>query len=429
MQFSDQELDKYSGDEIRRIRMVNYVSIITILTVVSYSVIYCFIDFFLFKPAIVFLLSTAIVFFIIVIINTLRYHKIAKVLVASVNPLSMAIISLIYFSKAPGFHVFLLLAAIIPVFLWSIKEKGILLFFILTDFTIYSVIEFFRPTIEHIIDLPDKYAEIFYSTNVVVCFMGAGFAVMVYLLLSNRKEEKLVQQTIELKKIQEQRDLIYSIITHDLRSSLNGQQQLSEIMLENYMTLSDSKRVSYIESINKSSKSLIKLFENLLEWSIYHSGKFQLNKANFDLSELLNDVSALMQENIKSKKINIIRNFSLSLKVNADYNMIATVTRNLLNNAIKYCNIGGEIEIKLSIKGNLAEVCIIDNGIGVAAKDLDRLFSFKEVFSTLGTNKEKGNGFGLKISKDFIEANSGTIWAESRENVGSRFCYSLPLVQ
>lgn len=427
MQFSAQELEKYSGDEIRRIRMVNYVSIITILTVVSYSVIYCFIDFFLFKSAIKFLLLTSLISFAVLLLNSFRYHKLSKVLIASISPLSMSVISLVYFGKDPDFHVFLLLAAIIPVFLWSINEKKILLLFVIIDIGIYIFLEFFRPTINHLIELPQEYIEIFRSTNVIVCFMGAGLAVLVYVVLSNRKEGKLVQQTLELKKIQEQRDLIYSIIAHDLRNSLNGQQQLTELMLENYMLLSDSKRVSYIESMNKSSRSLIKLFENLLEWSKFHSGKFQLSKSNFDLSKLLDDVSKLMEENMNTKEIKLIRNYSISIKVNADYNMIATVTRNLINNAIKYCNVGGEIEIKLYENKGKAEVCIVDNGIGIATKNLEKLFSFKEVFSTFGTNKEKGHGFGLKICKDFIEANKGSIWVNSEENIGSSFCYNLPI--
>ena len=106
--------------------------------------------------------------------------------------------------------------------------------------------------------------------------------------------------------------------------------------------------------------------------------------------------------------------------------MIELVFRNLISNAVKYCNNGGTISITSSIENQYIQVCVKDNGIGIAEDNLQKLFGLNN-YSTLGTNKELGTGLGLLLCREFINKNGGKIWVESTLNEGSKFCFTIPI--
>jgi two-component system, sensor histidine kinase and response regulator len=113
------------------------------------------------------------------------------------------------------------------------------------------------------------------------------------------------------------------------------------------------------------------------------------------------------------------------IKVMADYDMISTVMRNLINNAIKYSPKGGKIKITSNKTDKMIRICVTDTGVGIPEKYSDRLFDINSTYTSQGTNKELGSGLGLKLCGDFIKKNGGKIWVESELEKGSRFCFSL----
>lgn len=137
-----------------------------------------------------------------------------------------------------------------------------------------------------------------------------------------------------------------------------------------------------------------------------------------------NTIDALMI-NIENKSIKINVNIDEKTIVFVDENMITTVIRNLISNAIKFSHPEGLISIRCAQKDELVELSVIDNGVGIKKEDQEKLFRIDQHVTTLGTSEEKGTGLGLILCKEFVEKNSGEIWVESELNKGSAFIFTL----
>jgi len=424
--FSDDEIGLISEDEVRRIRMVNYIGVISMLTMLSYILLYAILDYNLLKPAIWFLSIGVSVIIGIIIINRLGYYNLGKILMALVNPFFMSGVVLFIFGNKPEFQIFLLLSAFVPLFLWSIKKPALLLFFIVLNVAIYIVIEFFAIEAKISVELPEKYIEWFHSTNVLVCFFGAGIAIAVYVILADKKEEKLVLQTKELEKSQQHRDFIYSVIAHDLRSPFNGFLGLTSLLVEDYDQLDDENRKKYVKLIYDLSNSLNSLLENLLGWSKMQSGKLILDLQTIQLKSVVNEIIKLLSGIIEKKNIQITNNIDDKIEVIADKYLISSVIRNLTTNALKFTSTNGVITIFSTIKNDKVELCIKDTGIGIPEKYITNLFDLSSKYMAQGTNSEKGSGLGLKLCKDFVHAMGGDIWVKSKVNKGTEFYFTVP---
>jgi len=163
-----------------------------------------------------------------------------------------------------------------------------------------------------------------------------------------------------------------------------------------------------------------------LQWARIQTDKIAFEPASFNINQLVEQNITLLNENLTDKKIDVKKKIPELYDVYGDPNMINTVIRNLLTNAIKFTNPGGEILVICHKKDGNIEVSMQDTGTGMSAETLEKLFRVDANFSTEGTQGETGTGLGLILCKEFVEKNGGTISVESNPGKGSRFSFTLP---
>jgi len=234
------------------------------------------------------------------------------------------------------------------------------------------------------------------------------------------KSEKILKESNATK------DKFFSIIAHDLKGPLHALQGFSELLKEGYSDYSDEDRIRYIRNIHEVAEQLNKLLQNLLDWSRSKTGRIEFHPENKYLSLIIKSTSDLLFEQARAKNITIFSKVTADVRVYCDENMIKTVIRNLISNAVKFTFPGGRILVEANNHGHEVVVCVADNGIGIPKNQISKLFRIDEVYKTDGTQKEKGTGLGLILCREFVEKNGGRIWAESDPGKGSRFYLTLP---
>ncbi len=245
---------------------------------------------------------------------------------------------------------------------------------------------------------------------------------------------KLSESYREIKLLNATKDKFFSIIAHDLKSPFSALLGFSELLLENHATYDDAEREEYIRFINDGSIKTYKLLENLLTWAQSQTGRIKFTPEKINIEELINEIISLLEEPAGNKEIKLISNTERDLSVNADKNMINTVIRNLISNAIKFTPKGGDITVKshkTTDENNqeFVKISIKDSGVGISPEIQTKLFKITENVSTKGTEKEAGTGLGLILCKEFVEKHNGKIWVESEVGKGSNFKFTIPLTK
>lgn len=257
---------------------------------------------------------------------------------------------------------------------------------------------------------------------ILLIAFGTIIGVLVlYLYFLKRRSNRNLQELNATK------DKLFSIIGHDLKGPLNSLTSFSFLLVNHIDSISKEEIKMLSLDIDKSLKNLFMLLENLLEWSRSQTGSIDFKPEEFDLAVVLKENEELLKVQAQNKKITIINDNKISLPVKVHQHSINTVVRNLLSNAIKFTPEGGKITITSDQKGNQFIVSVADTGLGMSAEVIQKLFLIGTKHSTLGTAKEKGTGLGLILCKDFVEKNGGTIHVESKEGVGSRFYFTVPV--
>ena len=258
-----------------------------------------------------------------------------------------------------------------------------------------------------------------------------------YLMILKELDEKSIKgknRIIEsdnnkLKELNIKKDKFFSIIAHDLKSPIGALTQLGQLLLENHNEIPINRREKIITSIADSSKKTFNLLENLLQWSRSESGRLTTNPISLDIREIIDSTINLLQENISGKSISIKKEFPENIEAFGDYNMISTVIRNILSNAIKFVHENGNIIVssEKNISDNKVKIYISDDGVGIKKRVMEKLFDIDSNYTSKGTNNESGTGLGLKLCKEFITKNNGEISVKSELNKGSTFCIILPV--
>lgn len=231
------------------------------------------------------------------------------------------------------------------------------------------------------------------------------------------------------KKASLNKDKFLSLLAHDLKGSFNGLIGFSDVLWNDYYELNDDQRKRYINKIKTISENTYKLLNNLLLWSKAHDGNIACNSKWFYLQSSVQSVVELYNEQAKSKGVSLVSFIKKDLTAYGDQNMIETILRNIISNAIKYSYQGGAIIIRASKTADCIFIIVEDNGIGISNQKISTLFNTHNTATTPGTLMEEGSGFGLLLSKELIELNNGKIWVESKLGEGSKFVFSLPLVR
>ena len=231
----------------------------------------------------------------------------------------------------------------------------------------------------------------------------------------------------ELRKTIAGRDKMYSVIAHDLRSPMASMKMLlNTIMMSVEKDKIDPDIFDMLEMSNKTSEEVFSLLDNLLKWTKSQLGKLTVISQKLDISGLADGVVEVMNSVAEVKHIKLIRTDHESFFVYVDIEMIKSILRNLISNAVKFSNPDSDIKVGIKAEDGKVIVSVTDSGKGIKKEDQHKLLKDSTHFTTYGTNSEEGSGLGLLLCRDFARKNGGELWFESEENLGSVFSFSLP---
>jgi signal transduction histidine kinase len=240
------------------------------------------------------------------------------------------------------------------------------------------------------------------------------------------QKEELLKMNDELHELNASKDKFFSIIAHDLKNPFNIIIGLSSLLKEEERSGDPATVRESVSVINSSAVQTYRLLENLLDWANSQRGKISFNPESINLSKIIEEEFNMLYDIAKDKNIVLRSYVDNSYAIEADRNMVKTILRNLISNAIKFTHRSGNVEVRAAIRDNNAEITISDNGIGMSEETMAKLFRIDANLTTLGTENEKGTGLGLFLCKEFVEKHGGTISVESKPGNGSVFRFVLP---
>lgn len=244
-------------------------------------------------------------------------------------------------------------------------------------------------------------------------------------------KQEIDQKTKDLISAIKNRDKLYSVIAHDLRSPLSSVKMILNLLVSELKNCGISNDLyELLDESNRTTENLFILLDNLLKWTKNQIGKLHLSIQKIDIIGITHGLIGLysLMTQGKNIEINVISN-SESIEIYSDTDIFKTIIRNLLSNAIKFSYSGSKIYISIDEKNDSVEICVEDFGCGISPERQALILADKEIgYTSYGTNNEEGSGLGLNLCKEFTEKLGGEIWFESELNKGSKFYISLPKV-
>ncbi len=246
-------------------------------------------------------------------------------------------------------------------------------------------------------------------------------------ITQQKQAERILKKSQkELLELNATKDKMFSIISHDLRSPIGTFKTILEYLTDNPNKLDSDKLNQILTSMKNSAGVTLNLLENLLFWAKSQQGSISYKPEKFSLCQIIEDIKILYQVSLAEKNIQINTFVNKLCIIYADFNMINTIFRNLISNAIKFTRQNGEIQIATKQQNDFAIISVKDNGVGIHEDRIKKLFTIEKNFSTPGTNNEKGSGLGLILCSEFVKKHGGEMKVESIMDEGSTFSFSIP---
>lgn len=239
-------------------------------------------------------------------------------------------------------------------------------------------------------------------------------------------QQELIESEKKLKLSNLTKDRFFSIISHDLKNASGSISGYLKFMRENFEAFSDEEKMSHLDDVNFAASQHNKLLHEILDWARLQQGKVDFNPTQFDVRSLFQEQKDLVELSLRDKGLNIEIKVDQDLNVYGDREMLKTVFRNLINNAIKFSFRNNKIVLSGKKKAEKVELSVIDFGMGMKIEDAEKIFDLNSKVQKAGTENEAGTGFGLKLVAELVEKNQGTIQVESELGKGSSFIVSLP---
>ena len=264
-----------------------------------------------------------------------------------------------------------------------------------------------------------------YIIIVFLLFILAVFFLLCCRTLSKRHKLAIETKNKELHDLNAAKDKFFSVIAHDLKTPAANIELLSETLKLRFDDLSEEEKKTCIDMLVESAKTHIDLLNTLLDLSRLRLGSKQFDPERLDIRNLVNDVLEQTKLQAQQKQIDQT-NQTDEYFAKADKNMITTVIRNIVVNAIKFTHPGGQVTVRAEKKDAEIVVSIADTGIGIAETMKKRIFEVDYNKSTTGTANEAGTGLGLVLCKEYVNRNGGRIWFETESGKGTTFFFTLP---
>ncbi len=237
---------------------------------------------------------------------------------------------------------------------------------------------------------------------------------------------KLKDSEKHLMSVNATKDKFFSIISHDLRNPFASIVSFSRILKRDISSLSKKELLELAAELDKSVEKINSLLENLLQWSRTQRGVIDFQPGYFSIKDAVTETIQLFNRMANEKDISISDNIDDSINAWGDLNMTRTIIRNLLSNAIKYSHKGGHVELYSHRQNDMVEISVVDHGVGIPEEVQKKLFHTNSLFSTYGTDDEKGSGLGLLLCNEFVRRQGGEIFIKSKEGKGSVFTFTIP---
>lgn len=234
------------------------------------------------------------------------------------------------------------------------------------------------------------------------------------------------KQREELNRLNATKDRFFSIIAHDLRGPFMGLLGALELLRDSTDSMDAEETRQLVDNLYGSAHKTYLLLENLLEWSRSQQNAVEYKPTELIPAAVIREAVQLFEPAARQKSIGIVVKADPDTKVVADKDMLSTVLRNLVNNAIKFTNHGGTITISTAPEGNHVALSITDTGVGMSDEVRDNLFRIDIAASRAGTAGERGSGLGLLLARDYVRKHGSDISVESRSGTGSTFRFTLP---
>lgn len=267
--------------------------------------------------------------------------------------------------------------------------------------------------------------------NILIVLMLLACILAGYILFlaykNNKFQEHIISLNQKVTKDSIEKDKFFSIIGHDLMNPFNALLGFSEMLNDAVKKNQQEELSEYSSAVHQSAKRIYNLLQNLLVWSRMQNGKMKYSPRLVKIDELISDTMMILVPIARNKEIKLDWNIKGDITATLDTNMIGSVLQNLVTNAIKFTERGGNVNISAFVESGNLNVVVSDSGVGMEEGQLQKLFKLDKTASSRGTDDEVGTGLGLIISKEFVELHKGKIWAESTAGKGSEFCFSIPL--
>jgi signal transduction histidine kinase len=237
---------------------------------------------------------------------------------------------------------------------------------------------------------------------------------------------QIIDKEKQLTALNATKDKFFSIIAHDLKNPFNALIGFTDLLTEDYENMSDDERKNIIQILAKTAGSGFKLLENLLNWSRLQTNRIDYNPEEINLHDLVVNMVDFLKPSARQKQIILSNKMQPDSFAWADQNIVETVLRNLISNAVKFTSADGIITISANAYDeNTLTIKVADTGQGMSKELIDTVFNLENVDSTPGTAGERGTGLGLILCRDFVKMEGGKIWIESEMNKGTSVYFTL----
>jgi signal transduction histidine kinase len=335
-------------------------------------------------------------------------------------------VSTLFIGWDSGFYYYLVLTYLLVFFLFRLTLRfklslaGFLTLLIIWLF-------YFSHTRDPKYNLSPELLDVLHISNFLIMVFVLSLFSIIYTNFLRRLERDLQKSVREQKLMNQQKIKFFSVFSHDLKNPLNTLVGFTRLLWERYEKYPEDKRKEILSHIVNLTDSTSELLLNLLDWSKSQLEGIVIRPTRFNLHGIFVDLVDLFRVQREQKDLSIHLDVDDRIEVRTDKEILMTVCRNILSNAIKYSNPGGEIRVRGEIVGSELVICVSDNGVGMSVEELDALFTLDAHGSRVGTFNEKGTGLGLIVSLEYLQKCHGRIEVESAEGTGSTFTISIPL--